>query len=376
LTAHVLYVDDDPANLVVFESGLGGALPILTASSGEEALRLMREHEVAVLLADQRMPGMTGVQLMEKVRADYPDVVRMIITAYSDLEASIEAINRGHVDAYFKKPWEPVELKLALVQARDRYLAARWTRELERRLVATERTYALGVVAAGIAHELRNPLTSASLCLQLARQILRDEAFGDEQRAAVERNLADAAQAIESIVEITSAMELSTRRREVAWIDLKETVELAIRSVQGEVKARGKLERDLDDVPRVRASRTEVGQVVLNLLINAVQALDAHKRATNVVRVSLKVDGRWIVLAVADTGSGIPAEVLSRIFDPFFTTKQDGGTGLGLAISRQIVNELGGTIDVDTVPGEGTTFRVRLPVPEPEAKREEPSRKK
>jgi signal transduction histidine kinase len=107
-----------------------------------------------------------------------------------------------------------------------------------------------------------------------------------------------------------------------------------------------------------------------------VQALDAHKRATNVVRVSLKVDGRWIVLAVADTGSGIPAEVLSRIFDPFFTTKQDGGTGLGLAISRQIVNELGGTIDVDTVPGEGTTFRVRLPVPEPEAKREEPSRKK
>jgi signal transduction histidine kinase len=376
LTAHVLYVDDDPANLMVFESGLGGALPILTASSGEEALRLMREHEVAVLLADQRMPGMTGVQLMEKVRADYPDVVRMIITAYSDLEASIEAINRGHVDAYFKKPWEPVELKLALVQARDRYLAARWTRELERRLVATERTYALGVVAAGIAHELRNPLTSASLCLQLARQILRDEAFGNEQRAAVERNLADAAQAIESIVEITSAMELSTRRREVAWIDLKETVELAIRSVQGEVKARGKLERDLDDVPRVRASRTEVGQVVLNLLINAVQALDAHKRATNVVRVSLKVDGRWIVLAVADTGSGIPAEVLSRIFDPFFTTKQDGGTGLGLAISRQIVNELGGTIDVDTVPGEGTTFRVRLPVPEPEAKREEPSRKK
>ncbi|MEW5740366.1 MAG: ATP-binding protein [Myxococcota bacterium] len=364
MNPHVLYVDDDAANLVVFESGLGGSLPILTASSGEEALKLLKKHEVAVLLADQRMPGMTGVQLMEMVRAEHPDVVRMIITAYSDLEASIDAINKGRVDAYFKKPWEPAELKLALTQARDRYIATKWTQELERRLLATERTYALGVVAAGIAHELRNPLTSASLCLQLARQVLGEKPFGPEQRETVERNLADAARAVESIVEITSAMELSTRQREVASIDLKETVELAIRSVQGEVKARGRLEKELQEVPRVRASRTQVGQVVLNLLINAVQALDAGKRATNVVRVGLKVEGRWIVLAVSDTGAGIPADVLGRIFDPFFTTKQDGGTGLGLAISRQIVSELGGTIDVDTVPGQGTTFRVRLPVPE------------
>ncbi|MCC6333907.1 MAG: response regulator [Myxococcales bacterium] len=364
MNPYVLYVDDDSANLVVFQSGLSGALPILTATSGEEALALLKQHEVAVLLADQRMPGMTGVQLMEKVRAEHPDVVRLLITAYSDLEASIDAINKGKVDAYFKKPWEPAELTLALTQARDRYIATKWTRELERRLVATERTYALGVVAAGIAHELRNPLTSVSLCLQLARQLLKEKPFEDEQRQAADRNLVDATRAVEAIIEITAAMELSTRQREVASIDLKETVELAIRSVLGEVKARGRLVKELSEVPRIRASRTQVGQVVLNLLINAAQALDEARRSTNVVKVSLKQEGPSIVLKVSDTGAGIPEEVLGRIFDPFFTTKQDGGTGLGLAISRQIVNELGGAIDVDTVPGQGTTFRVRLPVPE------------
>ena len=365
MSPHVLYVDDDAANLVVFESGLGGAFPVLTAASGEQALELLKQNEVAVLLADQRMPGMTGVQLMERVHAEHPDVVRMIITAYSDLEASIDAINKGHVDAYFKKPWEPVELKLALTQARERYQATKWIRELERRLLATERTYALGVVAAGIAHELRNPLTSVSLCVQLAQQLVAEDPFGPEQRQGTQRALDDAANAVESIVEITSAMELSTRRRETSAVDLKEIVELAIRSVQGELKSRGRLEQSLAEVPRIRASRTQVGQVVLNLLINAVQALDPAQRARNRVRVTLEQRAGTLVLSVADTGAGIPADILERIFDPFFTTKQDGGTGLGLAISKQIVAELGGTIDVDSVPGQGTTFRVRLPAPGP-----------
>jgi two-component system NtrC family sensor kinase len=362
---YVLYVDDDSANLIVFESGLGGAFPVLTASTGEEALALLKQHEVAVVLSDQRMPGMTGVQLMERVRAEHPEVVRMIITAYSDLEASIEAINKGRVDAYFKKPWEPAELKLALSQARDRYTATKWTKELERRLLATERAYALGVVAAGIAHELRNPMTALSLGVELLQQLVREDPFGPEHRRQAQASLTDAARAVETIIDITSAMELSTRQREASEVDLKETVELAILSVQGELRTRGRLERDLRAVPPVLASRTRLGQVVLNLLINAVQALDEEKRTSNLVKVSLAQEGSSLVLAVADTGPGIEPEALGRIFTPFFTTKQDGGTGLGLAISRQIVTELGGTIDVDTVPGRGTTFRVRLPLSAP-----------
>ncbi len=365
MSPSVLYVDDDASNLVVFAASVGAVLPVLTANTGEAALALLARHEVAVVLADQRMPGMSGVELLERVQAEWPDVVRVIITAYSDLEASIDAINRGRVDAYFKKPWEPRELKLSLTEARRRYQEKKRARELEQRLVATERAYALGVVAAGVAHELRSPLTALSLSVQLAQQLAGDRQPDEAARTLLAQTLDDCAWAVKSIVEITQSMELSTRRREATLVDLKEVVESAAVSVRGELRVRGRLALELADVPPLRASRTQLGQVVLNLLVNATQALDEARRDLNEVRVVLTHEASGLVLAVSDTGGGIAPEALSRIFDPFFTTREEGGTGLGLAISKRIVDELGGTIDVSAVPGGGTTFRVRLPLPQP-----------
>lgn len=363
MNPYVLYVDDEPSNLVVFEAGLGRVIPVLTATSGAEALQLLKTHEIAVLLADQRMPEMTGVELMERVRIEFPDVVRFLITAYSDLDATIDAINRGQVDGYFRKPWEIVELRLALLQARERFLAGHRIRDLERRLVATERTYALGVVAAGIAHELRNPITSLSLSVEVAQQVLAEAQVGEEQLLMAKNCLTEAAQAISCIIEITNAMELSTRQREVSDVDVREVVELAIKSVWGDLKHKGRLEKHLGAVRPIRASRTRLGQVVLNLLINATQAIDPAKIKENVIRLDLEESRGLVVLSVSDTGPGIAPELQKKIFDPFFTTKKEGGTGLGLAISRQIVAELGGTIEVESALGQGTTFRVVLPVP-------------
>ena len=107
MTAHVLFVDDEEPNLVVFEAVCGDDFPVLTASSGAAGLELMREHEIGVVLTDQRMPGMTGIELLEKVETEYPETIRLLITAYSDLQAAEDAINRGHVRRYMRKPWEP-----------------------------------------------------------------------------------------------------------------------------------------------------------------------------------------------------------------------------------------------------------------------------
>jgi len=364
VSPYVLYVDDEPSNLVVFEAGLKGELPVLTATSGSRALELMREHEVAVLLTDQRMPGMSGVELMTKVRDEHPDVIRMLMTAYSDVEAAIDAINHGQVHVYLRKPWEPVELKLALTQARERYLVTRRLAELERRLVSTERMYALGVIAAGVAHEIRTPLTALVMNVELVQGILAAR-MDAEQLAQVKAALSDAAHAVRAIVEITNSMELSTRGHKQGEVDLKEVVELAARSVRGEARRRGKLTLDLAPVPKVMGSRTRLGQVALNLLVNALQAFEPERVASNAVQVRLGADGDAVVLTVADNGPGIAPDVLGSIFDPFFTTKEDGGTGLGLAISRQIVQELGGTIEVRSARGEGTTFSVRLPAARP-----------
>ncbi|MBP6633961.1 MAG: response regulator, partial [Kofleriaceae bacterium] len=175
----ILYVDDEPANLIVFEEIFGvahagaDALPVITAGSGAAALAALAEDpDIAIVLSDQRMPGMTGVELLQQVRDRHPRVVRLLVTAYADLTSAIEAINRGAVHRYLRKPWQPVELRLELADALARHAQAERLREIERRMMETERVYTLGVVAAGIVHELRNPIGVVSNYIDLARDAL------------------------------------------------------------------------------------------------------------------------------------------------------------------------------------------------------------
>src|SRR6266545_784103 len=116
MSSYVLFVDDEPENLVVFESACAERFNVLTAPSGRQALELLRTHEVAVLLADQRMPHMTGLELLELARAEFPQTVRMLVTAYADLKTAIEAINRGRVRRYLCKPWDDEELCATLTE--------------------------------------------------------------------------------------------------------------------------------------------------------------------------------------------------------------------------------------------------------------------
>ncbi len=223
----VLYVDDEAANLVVFAAGLKGAgFPVLTAPSGAAALELMHQHEVAVLVTDQRMPGMTGVDLLGVVRTEFPDTMRIMMTAYSDLEAAIDGINRGQVHLYLRKPWEPVQLKQVLTQAVERYRAVRWANELERRMRGTERMYALGVIAMGVAHELRGPLTALTMNLELIGELLGDLSG----KKVLEAALKDSRTSVRSLADIISSVEQSTRSRKDEDVNFKEVVEFAVRS--------------------------------------------------------------------------------------------------------------------------------------------------
>jgi len=371
--APVLYVDDDRANLVVFEATLEGALPIRTAASGEEALAILRSEEVAVLLTDQRMPGMTGVELAEQAKVEFPDTVRVLITAYSDLSAAVDAINRGQIHLYLRKPWEPRELRLALESARERYLTTRRMRELEKRLLATERVYALGVVAAGIAHEIRGPIGVLQTNVQVLRDALTelrasltsgrqlDQRSLEAHFREMESVLADCAEASNSVLEITRSIEVSTRSSPPTDVDLREVIRLVARSIRIELYQRGRLDLELGEVPAVRGSRTKLGQVVLNLVVNALEAMAPERRNENLLKVKLWAEEGRVKLLVEDNGAGIPPETLDRIFDPFFTTKIDGGTGLGLAISRRIIEESDGSLEVTSVVGVGTRFLVDLP---------------
>jgi signal transduction histidine kinase len=370
----ILYVDDDSSNLVVLQATCADEFNVITASSGSEALDILKEREVAVLLVDQRMPGMTGVEVFEATSDMYPHTVRILITAYTDLNDAIAAINRGKIRRYLRKPWEPAELKAILRESVETYQTRKKVNELETRLLETERTYALGVVAAGVAHELRNPLAAMVMGLDLAQMRLDRlnhqlqagatvQPGHMEVLASARQQVIEAGKAVEQVAEITKGLELSHRRRdEEVSADLREIADLTLTFVKAALIKRAQLEVNVQEVPRVHGSPTRLGQVITNLLVNAMQAMPDRPKVDNLISLSLAVDDRFVRLEVADNGEGISDTVKEQIFDPFFTTKAQGGTGLGLAISKRIVEEVGGTITVDSELGRGTRFTVRLPV--------------
>ncbi len=372
MTASVLFVDDDEGNLVVCSAATGDEFDVLTAPGANAALELMQHHEVGVLVADQRMPGTTGVELLERVREEYPDTIRILITAYSDLPAAIDAINRGQVRRYLRKPWEPDELKAELRDALDVYSMTRRLAQMEQHLRETERIYSLGVVAAGIAHELRNPVGWISNNLNLAQGEIEDmraalaggqvdvRAFR-QKLDEVREGLDDAVSGVKRIVDIVRGIEMPIRPTDSEIVDLGEVLRLTIRIVHGELKQRARLELQIGESTKVRGSSTKLSQVVLNLLVNAVQALSHRPRDENLISVSLYRAGPWARIDIADNGEGLVAEDIDRIFNPFFTTKQTGGSGLGLAISRTIAVELGGTIEASNLEDGGALFRFSVP---------------
>lgn len=371
--ASALYVDDDEANLTVFEAAVGRDLPVLTARGGLEALALMRQKEVGVLLTDQRMPGMSGVDLADAVRLEFPDTIRLLVTAFSDLNAAIDAINRGQVRRYLRKPWGGGEMMATVREALDLYHLTMRLRESERRLVQTERVYALGVIAASLGHELRNPLGFVTGNLQALRAATRDLAAQiaagridpEDLRAQLDEmdeQITDALVGAERIKGVAQSVEITVRQTEAPEaIDLGDALRMSLRSVQGDLRRRCDLVLDTRPVPPVFAPRHKIGQVVLNLLVNAIEALPERPRDQNLIRIRLDSDGETVRLEIEDNGPGIAPVVMDRLFDPFFTTKPSGGTGLGLAISKRIVEELGGRIVPLAVDGGGARFCVTLP---------------
>ncbi len=370
MRAKVLFVDDDESNLIVCRESCGDEFSVLTADSAEAALDLLSQHEIGAIIADQRMPGTTGVALLERVRAEYPDTIRLLITAYSDIRAAIDAINSGHVRRYLKKPWLPEELRNEVREALDAYQAKRERDALEIRLRETERVYALGVVAASIGHELKTPIgwiTNNLAYVQRELQQLQKPLEPDRLSALLEdvaSSLADTQAGVERLLEIVHGIETASRVSiiEAQIVDLSEVLRQSLRLVSSELRRGASLEVNVAGAPKVRGSSTRLGQVMLNLLVNAIQVLALRPREGNAISVRLREEGAHALFQVADNGPGIAPEARDKIFDPFFTTKAFG-SGLGLAISRKIVDEAGGvlSVELDSELG-GACFTLTLPL--------------
>jgi PAS domain S-box-containing protein len=257
----------------------------------------------------------------------------------------------------------------------DRKRAEAEQQRLHAKLVFADRLASIGTLAAGVAHEINNPLAYLIANLEyLEKALLAPDRRRDADQASQLEALREADQGARRIREIVRGLRTFSRREGChpsAATDLRQAVNTAARVARAQALPRARLVLDLAETPPVVGSEHELSQVVLNLVINAIQAVPEGRPEENEVRVSTRVaDTGHVVLAVSDTGSGISPEHLARIFDPFFTTKGVGeGTGLGLSICHGIVDTAGGTIGVESSPGRGTTVTVRLP-PAPPAQEE------
>lgn len=353
----VLYVDDEVENLIVFQATFEDHFNVVTAESGQEALDLLAVRAFPVVVADQRMPKMSGSELFSIMRSRYPHTRRVMLTGYADSKAMLQAINQGQVFQFIKKPWEQDMVFSTLVRSIEAYDMSISNMVLQDRLVAADRCATLGRSAAQLAHEMGN-----QLCMLPLLELIEDE-YSDKEDLV--RMAGFARTTHERLVQIINEVKAFVRfERETVVtqpLHLSEMIHELVEFLRYEKSL--PLERltvTLHSDPRIRAHRVKLQQVLLNLLKNAAHAV--RNRTDGHITLSVaEVAGRAQIV-VADNGCGMTPDVAQRIWEPFFTTKGEEGTGLGLDVARSIIIAHDGTIECQTAPDQGATFTISLPI--------------
>lgn len=241
-------------------------------------------------------------------------------------------------------------------------------KQTEMQLMLADRMASVGTLAAGVAHEINNPLAAVIANLDMAEHDILELGKRVALPPDLVDELHDARVSADRVREIVRDLKVFSRTQEDrrGAVDVKKLLESTLRMAQNEIRHRAKVEKVYGQIPRVDANEGRLGQVFLNLIVNAVQAIPEGNYDRHKIKVVTALEGNQVVVTISDTGTGITPEVQRRLFTPFFTTKPPGvGTGLGLAISHRIVSSLGGNLDFETELGKGTTFRVRLPIAPP-----------
>lgn len=369
----LLYVDDEPMALETFRAQFEEDFTIYTAQNGDEALGILQEKNVSVLLADQRMPGISGVELLSRVKAVHPETIRMLITAYTDMEVVIGAINSGNIYRYISKPYSEDEVRHIIRQGIETIYLIRERNRLEAekaentKLIArANRLSAVGTLAAGMAHEINNPLTAVSAFLQMLPLKLKDKKRDEEFFDPFYQTVCEELGRIQKL--ITRLLRYSRYGEQEEYqfkkTRLNELLEDMVLLLTPEAKKRcNEIKLNLDqNLPTSFVDQDRIKQVFMNLLLNAIQATE--KGTITLVSRSIKgKDGKmFLKVSFQDTGSGISKENIQKLFDPFFTTKHHEGSGLGLLTCHHIVEAHGGIIDVQSEPEKGAKFSVHLPI--------------
>ncbi len=320
----------------------------------------LRGREVTALVADTPQARAAAADVLERVGRG---------EAVTDAELPLQRAGGDVVDVSLSlRP--RADAAGAVVEYRCIAVDVTERRRLEAQVAQADRLASMGLLAAGVAHEINNPLTYVLGGLEaLAEDLPRCAALGDgaardEALAEILAGVDDALRGIHQIRDIVQALGTFSRveQDQLTPVDPARAARNALTMARNELKYRARVVEELGEVPPVLATEGRLAQVVLNLLINAAHAVEAADPGHHEVAVRTWAEGDEVCLAVRDTGAGIAADDLARVFEPFYSTKEVGsGSGLGLPICRSIVEGFGGTIGIASTVGAGTRVTVRLP---------------
>lgn len=451
----ILIIDDDPGIRETYQTILGarnvsgilsegarlfgekeryhrvpspGSYDICLARDGDEGVRLVndtlikQEPPFAVAFVDMKMPGPNGAETAKRIWTLDEEIRMVVVTAFSEFTPDDIIRQTGRDDVYYlRKPFHPEEIRQFA-----RVLSNEWLFDKERKrlaqhlqdanrdlrekveqqaaiIVQSEKMASIGILAAGVAHEINNPNAFISVNVSTMKtyaQTLSEllELYGQLEAAirleqpdmvpdildrieSFKKNnqidfilndmidlVNESLEGTERIKGIVNDLRTFSRVDETEYreIDINETINATLSILANELDQKAVVEKEFSQLPLVHCCSRKISQVFLNMLMNAIQAIDKHgliRIATRSVDKGRREEDLFVEIIIADTGKGISEKHMNRLFDPFFTTRPVGqGTGLGLSIVYDIIAFHKGEIFVDSRPGEGTTFTVRLPV--------------
>jgi len=373
----VLVVDDEPENLDVLEAVLQEQeVRVIRATDGDSGLEVARSEPLDLVITDQRMPGRTGVDLLSQLALERPDVVGIVLSAYTDAPVILQAINEAKVFRFLTKPFAIDEMVrtcreaqemvfyrraiaglLERLSARNEELsrALQELQDAQQRMLQMERLSSMGRLATGVIHDLRNALMG----LTFLEADLETMGASEEMKESVRVGLSGLHAlmgTLESLHQFARDGRLGTA---ISTVDVGDLVRSALLVMRGDVEfRRRRVEAKIGEgLPPIQGDRSKLVQVLVNLLRNAVQAT-VQGQAIRVIAEVLE-DGQ-VLLAVEDEGPGLPEAVVSRLFDPFVSTKGEAGLGMGLYMARLVVEAHNGKIGAVQRPSGGARFEVRL----------------
>ena len=367
---------------MVFEQSLAAEFAIETFAEGPLAVERLERGGVAVLITDMRMPMMDGEHLLRIAKDRFPAVTRMVVTAYSDIDPILRAINEGLVARYIVKPWVRAELIQVIRWAIEAHKFGRDSNALQRRLLETERLATLGSVAGHFVHDLKQPLMSLFVNIDhfdelaklapVLRGLVEASAVADRARLLgliddLSPLATDMAASANHLSELINNLRDFIRPRKTVRVDQISDPLPVVRHAMSmcdelAVSAGAGISYDgAQTLPRVRMSATELTQVLVNVISNGAQAVATRNTRKGRVSIVARVTGGMLELVICDDGIGMTTEVQNRIGTPFFTTR-DEGTGLGIAQCQRLIGAAGGRIAIVSEAGVGTTVTIVLPI--------------